>query len=448
MKKYKKIVSLILSLTMMASVSLPAYASENVKTVNNVNVEDQIQDEDKEEPEQPEIPEQPETQEGTFVEDENGIRYVYDDGTYVVSEFVVIEDETYYFDNEGYMVKEWKYIEHNWYYFDENGHMETGWVEIDSPLYYFHEDGHMAVSEYIGDDYVNSAGVWSIDEWRQDERGWWYKLKEGGYAVGWKYISENWYFFNHYGYMKTGWENLDGSWYYFDETGAMVSGGWMYNNDKWYYFDESGVMATGWVYVNGKWYLANSSGAFLTGLAKSGDSFYYLESDCSMRRNSSLYMFGKTLSIDNEGVVDMQGCGFIVTEAMNILDKVGWNLRAAYNWSAGLRYYRMADNVPEGWYRADWYAHYGFANDCGNCRVMACTLYYMTQLMGYESHYVEGVVPRRGGGWAPHGWLEIVHSNGTYVYDPNFENETGMNGYHITYGAGGTWRYSNYHRVN
>lgn len=41
----------------------------------------------------------------------------------------------------------------------------------------------------------------------------------------------------------------------------------------------------------------------------------------------------------------------------------------------------------------------------------------------------------------PHSWTEIKQEGRTYVYDPNFRNETGRNGYKIWYGKKGTWRY-------
>ena len=39
-------------------------------------------------------------------------------------------------------------------------------------------------------------------------------------------------------------------------------------------------------------------------------------------------------------------------------------------------------------------------------------------------------------------WVEIKINGTTYVFDPDFTNETGRNGYMITYGQSGTWRYN------
>jgi len=36
----------------------------------------------------------------------------------------------------------------------------------------------------------------------------------------------------------------------------------------------------------------------------------------------------------------------------------------------------------------------------------------------------------------------------TYVYDPDFTHEHGRNGFQITYGTSGTWRYMDWYRMN
>ena len=47
-----------------------------------------------------------------------------------------------------------------------------------------------------------------------------------------------------------------------------------------------------------------------------------------------------------------------------------------------------------------------------------------------------------------HGWVEIVMNGTVYVFDPNFTYWTGRNGYKITYGMSGTYRYTDYKRLN
>ena len=129
------------------------------------------------------------------------------------------------------------------------------------------------------------------------------------------------------------------------------------------------------------------------------------------------------------------------------LNQIGWDLKSAFDYSAGLTYYRNVSVPPTGEH-LNTYATYGFNNGKGNCYVMAATFCQMARELGYECYLVEGYVPKRGGGTTVHGWTEIVINGRVYVCDPDFTNETKKNGYMITYGTSGTWRYQDYSRVN
>jgi len=122
------------------------------------------------------------------------------------------------------------------------------------------------------------------------------------------------------------------------------------------------------------------------------------------------------------------------------LNKSGWSLKEAYVFSYRLRYQGR-------WYRAknaETYAIKGFTKHYGNCYVMASTFYIMAKLLGYNVHQVEGKVFYTH----PHSWTVIKQNGREWVYDPNFRNETGRNGWKIWYGKKGTWRYTGYHKMN
>ena len=126
-----------------------------------------------------------------------------------------------------------------------------------------YEDGHMASNEYVDGYYLNASGVWTYDEWVKDSNGWWLKLKEGAYAVGWKLVDGNWYWFNSSGYMMTGWQYISGLWYYFNSSGQMMTN-WQYISGKWYFFDESGRMLQGeGFFENGTFYFFDNSGVWI-----------------------------------------------------------------------------------------------------------------------------------------------------------------------------------------
>ena len=92
----------------------------------------------------------------------------------------------------------------------------------------------------------------------------------------------------------------------------------------------------------------------------------------------------------------------------------------------------------------EWFADFGFTYRKGNCYVMAATFYEMAVLLGYAPRQMSGRVPLASGGWGPHSWVEIDFNGQTYVFDPDFTYGTGRNGYMISYGQTGTWRYADY----
>lgn len=203
------------------------------------------------------------------------------------------------------------------------------------------------------------------------------------------------------------------------------------------------MSSAGWNKIEGQWYYMVSSGAMMTGWLAQGQNWYYLYTKNDSHGGPEGAMAENTV-IDGWVVAPDGIYNSAYQNAYNVLNKIGWNLRAAYNWSAGLKYYRMQSSSSQG---SLYFANYGFTKNTGNCYVMAATFYYMARLLGYDAYQVAGYVPKKGGGVTPHSWCELVIGNTTYVFDPNFTNETGRNGYQITYGTSGTWMYSNYYRM-
>lgn len=124
------------------------------------------------------------------------------------------------------------------------------------------------------------------------------------------------------------------------------------------------------------------------------------------------------------------------------LDAVGWDLQSAFKSAAATTYYGQKPDMPQTTdYSLEWYADYGFKNGKGNCYVMAAMFCEMGRLLGYNIHLISGKVPLKDGTMGPHSWTEVIIGDTTYICDPDFAHETGQNGYMITYGQSGTWRY-------
>lgn len=113
--------------------------------------------------------------------DSAGWWYQFSDGSYARQVWLNENDTWYAVDAEGYMVTGWCKLDGAWYYFRPDGVMHTGWLkdkdvwylldisgvmctgwhqDADGKWYYLREDGVMAVNAWIGNDYVDAAGVW------------------------------------------------------------------------------------------------------------------------------------------------------------------------------------------------------------------------------------------------------------------------------------------------
>ena len=394
-----------------------------------------------------------------------------------------IGDKVYYLKSSGVMATGWVKAGGEWYYLNANGAAALGWKKVKGKWYYLNP---------VADEKGPRGAM--LTGWL-DEGGKTYYLKSSGaMAKGWLKVDGTWYYFYSGGSMATDWKKWKGKWYYLNPVadergpkGAMLTG-WQDVDGKTYYLKSSGVMATGWLQLNGVWYYLNSSGAQLTGWATIKGAKYYLDpnssghkgaaavgwrsdidagkryyfkSSCALatgptyfdgegvmrlfdssgalQTNTTVYLCRQTYNVDSDGVIE----GYVTTagkKAVKVLNKVGWSLKSAYYWAAGLTYANRS-------YRAgsiEAYANYGFDHGYGNCFVMNSCLYEMAKMMGYDVRMRNGGVGHANGSASPHGWCEIKIGSTWYVFDSNFHNETGRNGYKIKYGQSGTWAYVKY----
>ena len=134
-------------------------------------------------------------------------------------------------------------------------------------------------------------------------------------------------------------------------------------------------------------------------------------------------------------------------QAIQVLNRVGWNLRAAFNWCARMPYSYYIENGSPG---VTHFAAYGFNHYTGNCYVYAGMFVYLARELGYETYQISGHVRLANGGLHPHSWTEVKVANRWYVFDPNFSNERygQNNGYQINYGQRGTWQYAEWYRMS
>ena len=137
--------------------------------------------------------------------------------------------------------------------------------------------------------------------------------------------------------------------------------------------------------------------------------------------------------------------------ADKILDKLDWNLKKAFLYSADIKKWHGKDlgerNKP--WKKTTrWYYTYGLRKKKGNCYVKAATFCVLAREMGYEVRQYGGNIPYRSGGSGPHSWMEIKYKGKWKVCDPSFFYNFGRKkGYMFKYGTKGTYRYTDFHKL-
>ncbi len=324
-------------------------------------------------------------------------------------------NKQYYFDSTGNRVKglkkigdyyyylqpkkltaAWKTVNDHKYHFKNNGQNSKGMVKVDDYYYYFAPYAKTGVQKINGVLYyfkTNGKRTTATGWFKDGDGNYRYGLGNGKIASGFKTINGKTYFFN----TKTG-------------VKRTATGFFTYNQHR--YYTKSGVVQTGWKAINNKAYYFYKSGSNKYAQAKNTTIGY--------------------LKIPKSGYL-----GEAYVRGIKALDKSGWTLKNAYNTSAGLKYAHreMRGNSSEE------LACYAFKNGQGNCYCMAATFYVQAKLLGYNVRQIEGKVYHTN----PHSWTQIKQDGEWWVYDPNFTNETGRNGWKITYGAKGTWVYTDYH---
>ena len=184
---------------------------------------------------------------GEWVEDENGFKYVFKDGSYICSQFACISGSNYYFNDKGYRVSGLQSIEGKNYYFDEkSGRMQFGMQTIDGDKYYFLPEGYAVTGNF---------GLSATERYYADEdgkilkglqkiKGKTYCLdeKSGRMQFGMQTIDGDKYYFLPEGYAVTGWFGLSATErYYADEDGKILTGSQIID-DRVYDFDENGKL--------------------------------------------------------------------------------------------------------------------------------------------------------------------------------------------------------------
>ncbi len=405
---------------------------------------------------QEEIETEPEVLNG-WVETDGNI-YYYADGAAVIG-LLEVDGQWYYFDDAGVLQTGWIDLDGHYMYADNQGVLQTGWLTENGKKY------------YIGDDFFRVTGFYSISgkKYRFDtdgvmQTGWltiganrYYFSSSGVMATGVCKIGDYYYFFNTSGIRKTGIQKWNGKLYYFKQNGKNdTRKGWITCDDgKLRYSYGNGNVASGVTKIDGKLYFFNTKYGTrkLKGFFNyNGATYYSLGRGVLAKKWQALIVDGKYRAYyfypstgkqaKNTTVKHLKipKCGYLGKAyyyGIQKLNATNWSLRRAFKNAAALSYYGHSWRTTS----SEKYAIRGFTKNHGNCYVMAATFYIQAKLIGYDVRQIEGTISHI----YPHSWTQVYRNGEWRVYDPDFANETGRNGYHIWYGKSGTWKYTDYH---
>ena len=177
-----------------------------------------------------------------FETDDNGIKYVNDDGT-TLSGWQEIEGKKYYFKEDGYVATGMTVIGDNTYFFDKDGVMQTGWQIVGDKKFYFGIDG----------------------------------VKE----TGWISVGSAKYYVDGVEGMYIGQKTIGGKCYFFNEEGKMQRNSFQWikqyaepDVERLFYYGEDGIRVSGWQTIDGSLYYSDDSQGMYFG-CRSIDNEYY-----------------------------------------------------------------------------------------------------------------------------------------------------------------------------
>lgn len=184
---------------------------------------------------------------GEWIPVKKQIRFMLEDGTYVKSRWINVDNQVYYLNKKGNLTKGWISYRDQLYYMKEDGTLCIGWMEEGKHSYYFGKNGAM------------TTGLKTIDGEK-----YFFDRETGRRKTGWITIKKNRYYFRKKsGKMQTSaWVKTNKKYYYVDQTGKKRTSCWIIIDEDKYYLDEKGARVTGKQYIDNKGYYFRKNGKY------------------------------------------------------------------------------------------------------------------------------------------------------------------------------------------
>lgn len=292
------------------------------------------------------------------------------------------EEYTYYhFAPTGEMTTDWYFHENDgygyWYYSDANGVVVDGWKQFGATWYYF-DMGRMYANQWLyeASDVLDEEGnVIDVEHTR------YYFDSEGRMVTGWYNRAGSnsnygsWVYCDEYGKAYDGWLSSGGKWYYI-EDGYMVTDmyictdeyedGTLYEYTDYgaygtysnYYVGRDGAMITGWydnsyssaISTNKAWKYANADGTIEAQWVKSGNDWYFVDSDGDMVRDGKYYAVAEDEKAPVREDYDSWEAYY---DAQDAWERAHWYIFDASGKMVTNAWYKTTDTYGTTWLYAD-----------------------------------------------------------------------------------------------
>lgn len=292
---------------------------------------------------------------------------------------------------------------------------------------------------------------------------------------GWWYVDEGKVDFTHTGVDRNefGWWRVEDGQVNFNAKGVYQNEyGWWYVNEGKVDFSYTGVAGNeyGWWRIEagkvnfkynglakneyGWWYLKNGKVQFgYTGIAQNSQGRWYVnKGKVDFQYDGKATYKGITYTCTDGKVTG--GTNSAETNAVKVLNSVGWDFKKAYYWTTKNITYNKTVVPVDGSYGIINYANHGFVQKTGNCYTFSCCVYYLGRMANEDIHIIKGTVPYRSGGRGVHSWNEIIRNGKKYVLDAQYEQQwrnqgkQPYSGWLFTYGTKGSLVYAIDHQMD
>lgn len=359
-------------------------------------------------------------------------------GTYSGGKWVRRNGAYFYQLKDGSILREgnWQVLDGKRYFLANNsGRRKTGWIQYCGKKFYMDPKTGVVVTgfrsiqrkTYYLDPNGTVPGAMRTGTFRADGDQYYHNSDGSQFRNGWKVIKNRVYYYGKDGKALKGWGKIDGKYYFFNEKTCVRHTGWLTRGRYRYYLKKDGTKQTGWLSLGGVLYYFDAQGHLVKNqrVISSGNSYYRID------ENGAAVKYSKEAEL----------------KAIQVLNRVGWNLISAYDYCSR-EYYDNSDVVPSEWEgrEDEYFAILGFNNGgIGDCYCLAAMFTQMAKLLGENAHFVMGRVPvRYDDGYGPHGWCEI-YKDGKVLYVDPYLDAYGMTrnrgGYMFLYGTKGTYAY-------